>query len=89
MPKGHAYLCAVMDWHSRKVLGWELSNTMDTGLCLRALEQAVANAGCAPHIFNTDQGCQFTSREWIEELEKQEVKISIGQRQLFLLTGDN
>ena len=63
MPQGRAYLCAVMDWRSRKVLGWELSNTMDTGLCLRALEEAPAHAGGAPEIFNTNQGCQFTSAE--------------------------
>lgn len=80
MPQGHAYLCAVMDWYSRKVLGWELSNTMDTGLCLRALEQALDNAGCAPEIFNTDQGCQFTSEQWIERLEERGVKISMDGR---------
>jgi putative transposase len=80
MAKGHAYLCAVMDWHSRKVLGWEVSNTMDTGLCLRALEKAIASAGCVPEIFNTDQGCQFTSEEWIARLTKREVKISMDGR---------
>ena len=80
MPQGQAYLCAVMDWYSRKVLGWEVSNTMDTGLCLGALEHAVANAGCASQIFNTDQGSQFTSGEWIEELERLEVKISMDGR---------
>ena len=60
MPGGHAYLCAVMDWHSRKVLGWSLSNTMGTDLCLKALENALASTGRVPEIFNTDQGCQFT-----------------------------
>lgn len=80
MPQGHAYLCAVMDWHSRKVLGWELSNTMDTGLCLRALNQAVRNTGHTPEIFNTDQGCQFTSEEWITRLTQLGVKISMDGR---------
>ena len=80
MPQGHAYLCAVMDWHSRKVLGWELSNTMDTGLCLRALNQAVRNTGHTPEIFNTDQGCQFTSEEWITRLTQLGIKISMDGR---------
>jgi putative transposase len=77
MPGGHAYLCAVMDWYSRKVLGWTVSNTMDTTLCLSALDKAIANAGCTPEIFNTDQGCQFTSVEWTGRLEQLGVKISM------------
>ena len=60
MPGGHAYLCAVMDWHSRKVLGWAVSNTLDTRLCLSALDAALRSTGKIPDIFNTDQGCQFT-----------------------------
>jgi putative transposase len=52
MPAGHAYLCAVMDWHTRKVLGWTVSNTMDTELCLKALHQALTMAGTNPEIFN-------------------------------------
>ena len=68
MPRGHAYLCAVMDWHSRKVLGWALSNTMGTDLCLEALEKALDSTGKVPEIFNTDQGCQFTSAEWTGRL---------------------
>jgi putative transposase len=55
MPSGNAYLCAVMDWYSRKVLGWVVSNTMETGLCLKALNNALANTGRVPGIFNTDQ----------------------------------
>jgi putative transposase len=73
-------LCAVMDWHSRKVLGWELSNTMDSGLCLRALEKALARTGRVPEIFNTDQGCQFTSEEWIARLTDLGVRISMDGR---------
>ena len=77
MAQGHAYLCAVMDWHSRKVLGWEVSNTMDIGLCLKALEKAKAKAGRSPEIFNTDQGSQFTSKEWIDKLKGLGVRISM------------
>ncbi|CEF48338.1 unnamed protein product [uncultured bacterium] len=77
MESGHGYLCAVMDWHSRKVLGWELSNTMDTQLCLAALENAVKNSGRLPKIMNTDQGAQFTSTEWTSRLESMGVSISM------------
>jgi len=80
MPGGHAYLCAVMDWHSRKVLGWAVSNTMDTGLCLTALNQAIRLTGNVPDIFNTDQGCQFTSGEWIGRLLELGIKISMDGR---------
>jgi putative transposase len=80
MERGHAYLCAVMDWHSRKVLGWALSNTMDVGLCLEALERALQTTGRVPEIFNTDQGSQFTSVEWIGRLEGLGVKVSMDGR---------
>ena len=80
MPGGSAYLCAVMDWHSRKVLGWAVSNTMETGLCLEALEKALAATGSVPEIFNTDQGCQFTSAEWTGRLLGLGVKISMDGR---------
>ncbi len=80
MPSGHAYLCAVMDWYSRKVLGWTLSNTMDTEFCLRTLEKAIVNTGQTPEIFNTDQGCQFTSLEWTGRLDELGVKISMDGR---------
>jgi len=80
MPRGCAYLCAVMDWHSRKVLGWSLSNTMGTDLCLAALERAVSSTGRVPEIFNTDQGCQFTSAEWTGRLTQLGVKISMDGR---------
>lgn len=61
MEKGFGYLVAIMDWHSRKVLGWRLSNTMDADFCVQALEAAIQDYGC-PQIFNTDQGAQFISR---------------------------
>jgi len=63
MPKGFLYLVAVMDWYSRKVLAWRLSNTMHADFCVEALEEALARFG-RPDIFNTDQGSQFTSTDF-------------------------
>jgi putative transposase len=63
MAKGFAYLVAVMDWASRKVLSWRLSNTMTTDFCTEALEEAITKYG-RPEIFNTDQGSQFTSEQF-------------------------
>ena len=60
MRRGFLYLVAIMDWASRKVLAWRLSNTMDADFCVAALEEAIARYG-KPEIFNTDQGSQFTS----------------------------
>lgn len=77
MEKGHAYLVAIMDWHSRAVLSWEVSNTMDTGFCVRALKKALALTGRKPKIFNTDQGSQFSSSEWTSELKKHGIQISM------------
>ena len=64
-----------MDWHSRYIIAWELSNTLDSEFCLQALRKSLAVA--KPDIFNTDQGCQFTSEAFIGELEKATVKISM------------
>jgi putative transposase len=80
MKGGSAYLCAVMDWYTRCVLGWAVSNTMDVSLCLLALERARARAGCVPEIFNTDQGSQFTSEQWTGKLAGWGVKISMDGR---------
>jgi len=77
MPHGYAYLCAVMDWHSRKVLGWQVSNTMDAALCMDALTAAVAQSIRLPDIFNTDQGSQFTSLEWTGTLIDLGIQISM------------
>jgi len=77
MPHGHAYLCAVMDWHSRKVLGWAVSNTMDSALTEKALAAAVAQCRGLPEIFNTDQGSQFTSPEWTGRLEGLGIRVSM------------
>ncbi len=80
MPHGNAYLCAIMDWYSRKVLGWAISNTIDTALCLCALAAAVAQCQRLPDIFNTDQGSQFTSEEWIKSLTDLGIAISMDGR---------
>ncbi len=77
MPQGHAYLCAVMDWHSRKVLGWAVSNTMDVRLTEAAVTTAVAQSRGLPEIFNTDQGSQFTSPEWTGRLESLGIAVSM------------
>jgi len=78
MPMGFCYLVAIMDWYSRKVLGWAVSTTLDTEFCLRAFRSALAVAGRPPEIMNTDQGAQFTSESWIEEMKEQTgMKISM------------
>jgi len=77
MSKGHAYLIAVMDWNTRAVLSWKVSNTMDTSFCVEAFEEAIQKTGRKPEIFNTDQGSQFSSDDWIGCLKKHEVKISM------------
>ena len=79
MPDGFLFLTAVMDWYSRCVLSWRLSNTLDTRFCIEALEEAFAT-GRRPAIFNTDQGCQFTSREFTGQLEKEGIQISMDGR---------
>lgn len=80
MEKGLAYLVSVMDWHTRAVLSWKLSNTLDASFCLTALSEAVAVAGRAPGIFNTDQGCQFTGQEWITAVESKGCRVSMDGR---------
>ena len=76
MAKGFAYLVAVMDWASRKVLSWRLSNTMTTDFCTDALEEAITKYG-RPEIFNTDQGSQFTSEEFTGILKANNIAISM------------
>jgi putative transposase len=80
MPCGHAYLCAVMDWYSRKVLGWAVSNTMDGALCRQALTMAIEQNQGLPEIFNTDQGSQFTAEEWTGRLTQLGIRISMDGR---------
>jgi len=78
MNQGFMYLVAILDWFSRYVLSWQLSNTLDNNFCLKALERALEHR--EPEIFNTDQGVQFTSHSFTERLESAEVKISMDGR---------
>ncbi len=78
MPRGFMYLTAVIDWHSRYVLSWRLSNSLDGRSCLEALEAALE--GGTPEIFNTDQGSQFTSRSFTGRLERAGVAVSMDGR---------
>lgn len=79
LPRGFVYLVAVIDWYSRKVLSWRLSNTLDSGFCVDCLEQALQIYG-PPEIFNTDQGCQFTSQDFAGVLLKKGIAISMDGR---------
>ena len=74
--KGFWYLVTVMDWHSRKVLSWCLSNSLDTTPCIETLEEVLATHG-TPDIFNTGQGCQFTSEGFTDVLKAHEIQISM------------
>ena len=76
MARGFCYLVAIMDWASRKVMAWRLSNTLDASFCVEALKEALARYG-TPEIFNTDQGSQFTSDAFIEILESHNINISM------------
>jgi len=76
MARGFVYLVAVIDWYSRRVLSWRLSNTLDSQFCVDALEDAIAKYG-VPEIFNTDQGSQFTSEEFTGVLKREEIQISM------------
>jgi putative transposase len=78
MCKGFMYLVAVMDWYSRYVLTWELSNTLDGNFCLQALQQSLTQG--RPEIFNTDQGAQFTAHEFTATVERAEVRVSMDGR---------
>ncbi len=79
MRRGFLYLVAIMDWYSRRVLSWRLSNTMATDFCIEALEEALSRFG-RPGIFNTDQGSQFTSPRFIKVLLDAGVRISMDGR---------
>jgi putative transposase len=82
MARGFMYLIAIMDWASRKVLSWRLSNTLDTRFCVEALKEALLKYG-APEIFNTDQGCQFTSEAFTSVLKAWNVRISMDGKGRF------
>lgn len=75
MEKGFLYLVVILDWHSRHILSWKLSNTLESDFCLEALREALQKA--QPEIFNTDQGSQFTSQEFVALLERQDIRVSM------------
>jgi putative transposase len=79
LERGFAYLVAIIDWYSRKVLNWRLSNSMDAAFCVDCLEEAIIKYG-GPEIFNSDQGSQFTSTAFTDVLKREEVAISMDGR---------
>jgi putative transposase len=79
MARGFVYLIAIMNWFSRKVLRWRVSNSMTADFCVEALEEAIAKYG-APQIFNTDQGSQFTASSFIHVPQKNRIQISMDGR---------
>ena len=79
MSRGFMYLVAVMDWYSRKVLSWRVSNSLDSNFCVEALTEALSRYG-RPEIFNTDQGAQFTSQVFTDSLKQHNVAISMDGR---------
>mgnify|MGYP000547503962 CR=1 FL=1 len=81
--RGFLYLVAIMDWATRKVLAWRLSNTLDVSFCVEALKEAIAKYG-KPEIMNTDQGSQFTGSGWITSLTEADIKISMDGRGRYL-----
>lgn len=76
MAKGFMYLTAVIDWHSRFILAWRLSNTLNTDFCLQVVQEAFEKYG-TPDIFNTDQGCQYTSKDFVNLIKDHKVKLSM------------
>jgi putative transposase len=76
MARGFLYLVAIIDWYSRKVLSWQVSNTLDADFCVEALQDALSRHG-QPEIFNTDQGSQFTSEAFTSVLQAHDIRISM------------
>jgi putative transposase len=83
MRRGFLYLVAIMDWHTRKVLSWRVSNTLEADFCIEALNEAIHTFG-PPEIMNTDQGSQFTSFAWTDRLRRAGVRISMDGKGRFL-----
>ena len=83
MARGFAYLVAIIDWYSRRVLAWRLSNTLETGFCLEALQEALSRYRM-PEIFNTDQGSQFTSKDFTDALLDKGIKVSMDGKGRYL-----
>lgn len=81
--RGYLYLVAIMDWATRKVLSWRVSNTMHADFCVEALNEAIGKYG-PPEIMNTDQGSQFTGSDWISTLTDADVRISMDGRGRYL-----
>lgn len=77
--RGYMYLVAIIDWNSRKILSWRLSNTLDTSSCIDALKEALSKYG-TPEIFNSDQGCQFTSTAFTSVLKNSGITISMDSK---------
>jgi len=75
MAQGFMYLAATIDWHSRYVIAWRLSNTLDSAFCLEMLEEALSTG--TPEVFNTDQGVQFTAKGWTSRVEAAGAKVSM------------
>jgi putative transposase len=82
MAQGFLYLVAIMDWYSRYVVGWKLSNTMDTDFCVAALEEALSKG--IPEVFNTDQGAQFTSEAFTQTLQERDIQVSMDGKGRYL-----
>ena len=78
MPQGSMYLVCILDWYSRKVISWELSNSLDSNFCIRALEKTLETA--QPEVFHSDQGCQFTSNAFTKILKDKNITISMAGR---------
>ena len=83
MRRGFLYLVAIMDWHTRKVLTWRISNTLEADFCVAALNEAIHKFG-PPEIMNTDQGSQFTSFAWTDRLRRSTIRISMDGKGRFL-----
>ena len=83
MRRGFLYLVAIMDWHTRKVLSWRISNTLEADFCVEALNEAIVRFG-PPEIMNTDQGSQFTSFAWTDRLRRTGIRISMDGKGRFL-----
>jgi putative transposase len=79
MKRGFIYLVAIIDWYSRKVLAWRISNFLDISFCIEVLEEALEKYG-TPEIFNTDQGSQFTSHLFTSILESKNIQISMDSK---------
>tara|TARA_Y100000031_G_C8189809_1_gene370834 strand:- start:104 stop:946 length:843 start_codon:yes stop_codon:yes gene_type:complete len=79
LPGGHVYLAVILDLYSRKVLSWRLSNTLDAEFCVEALEEAIEVYG-VPAIFNTDQGCQYTSEAFVGVLKRHKIEVSMSAK---------